>query len=139
MFLSSDDIGEAALGTPKIPDACRHEKDHASDGNCQARPVNVVLATENAPAKAVDDTDDGIEGIEQLKSFGHDVAEESDGRDVKAELDNEGDNKPEIAIFHHQRGNPQSNPEGGGKGEQYEQWQENDVGRRHKTVPERRR
>ena len=71
-------------------------------------PVNIVSRAQQAPAETIDDSHHRIERVEQAKAFWNDAALETDRRDVKAKLDHERNNETEIAILHHEGGNPQT-------------------------------
>ena len=71
----------------------------------------------NGPTKTVDDTNHRIERVEQAPFFGNNRAAETDRRNVKPELDDEGNNIAKIAVFYVQGRQPDT---GAGGSEQRE-------------------
>lgn len=67
---------------------------------------------EDRPPESVDDPDHGVQGIEQTPFFRYDVAGEPHGRNIQAELDDEGDDVPKVPVSDIERGEPQAEAEG---------------------------
>jgi len=65
-----------------------------------------------------------------------DVAAEADGGDIKAELDDKGDDVTEIPVFNVQGGNPESGAEAGQKGEEDEEREVEELPAGEKSIPE---
>jgi len=96
-------------------------------------PVQLRL-TQDTPAKPVDHAHHRVEVVPETVLFRHHVAAESHRRNVQAKLHDEGNDIPEVAVLDIQRGEVESDPEGGEKREDDEQGQENDLPGRHILV-----
>ncbi len=110
-----------------MPDAEPQEEGGDGDAEAEGGPVDGGLATEEAPAEAVDDADHGIKGVEEAVLLGDDAGAETDRGDVEAELDDEGDDEAEVAVFDVQGGEPEAGPEGGEEGEENEDREEEEL------------
>src|SRR5258708_15692870 len=100
----SQQIGEAALGAAEIADAEPKEQGDHSQAQHETRQIERALAAEEAPAEAVDDPDNRVEAVPEAPALRHDCTRKPDRRDVKAELNDEGDDEAEIAILDVERG-----------------------------------
>ena len=78
----------------------------------------------------------GLRLYQKRHCCGHDGAGKSDGRDVKAELDDERDDIAEVAIFDVERGDQQRRAEAREHGEHDEDGQQHDLPTRRKAVPD---
>ncbi len=97
--MSSNQIRKALFHFAELPDAEPEEEGGNGEAEAEGGPVDGGLAAEEAPAEAVDDADHGVEGVEEAVLLGDDAGAEADWGDVEAELDDEGDDEPEIAVL----------------------------------------
>jgi hypothetical protein len=81
----SDQIRKARIGLAET-DAEPQEKRRDRSANRAAREVKLAPSAKQAPAKAVDDSDQRVEGIEQPPLRRHDLRTEPDRRDIKPKL-----------------------------------------------------
>ena len=92
------------------------------------------IATQQAPAEAVDDPYDWIERVEKPPFLRDDGAGESDGRDVKPELDKEGYDVAEVTELHVQCGDVEAGTQGRKEGEQDKEREKQDIPSREELV-----
>ena len=123
-----DEIGERAFGFAEVGDPGEEEGERGDGREGEAWPEEGRGSGEEAEAEAIDDADDGIEGIEEAPLGGDERALESDWGEVEAELDDEGDDIAEVAKFDHEGGDPDPEAEGSGEGEEDEGGEEDDLG-----------
>ena len=123
-----DEVGERAFGFAEVSDPGEEEGERGDGGEGEAWPEEGWGSGEEAEAEAIDDADDGIEGIEEAPLGGDERALESDWGEVEAELDDEGDDIAEVAKFDHEGGDPDPEAEGSGEGEEDEGGEEDDLG-----------
>ncbi len=117
-----------------MPDAEPQEKGGDGEAEAEGGPVDGGLATEEAPAEAVDDADHRVEGIEEAVLLRDDAGTETDRGDVETELNNKGDDEAEIPVFDIQGGEPEAGPEGGEEGEENEDGEEEELPARQEPV-----
>ncbi len=110
-----------------MPDAEPQEEVGYGEAEAEGGPVDGGLASEEAPAEAIDDADHGIQRVEEAVLLGDDAGTETDWRNIKPELDDEGDDGAEIPVFDIQRGEPEAGPEGGKEGEENEDGEEEEL------------
>ena len=115
-------IGKSLLGLSEIPDTGRDQDDHVNHRDRDSWPVNTVLRAQQTPTETIYYSHHRIERVQEPKVFWNHTTLETDWRNIKAKLDDEWDNETEIAIFDHQRGDPQTDPERGTERQQHEQW-----------------
>jgi len=104
-------IRESLLGLAKIPDAANAQREGNADTDEKARRPDAALTAEQGPAESVDDAYHGVKRVKQPPPGGNHAAAEADGGNVKAELNDEGDNVTEIAVLDIQRGKPEPHAE----------------------------
>src|SRR5258708_40240245 len=109
---------------PESADTPPKEKRGDAQAGDEARPIERTIAAKQAPTKTVNNSDDGIEAVEQAPLLRHDGAGEANGRDIEAELQQEGNDVAEIAIFDVQRGDPEGWANAGQERQQDENRQE---------------
>src|SRR5579864_2034783 len=125
--LMSDHVRKAALDAPEGADAEPQEEGGDGHAEQEARQIDRAVAADDAPAEAVDDADHRIEVVEQPPLFRDDRAGETDRRDIEAELQREGDDKTEVAIFYDDCRSPDRRPEARQHDQQDEQGQQQDL------------
>ena len=76
--LNSDEIGKASLGLTEAVDAKPQKEAGDHRAHRQIGQMEWTLATENAPAEAVNNTHHRVEGIEEPPLFGDDTRAEPD-------------------------------------------------------------
>ncbi len=84
--LRLDHIRESLLRPAEIPDTEPEEDDDSCHRESEARQVNSRQAATNGPTEPIDDSNDGIKGIEQAPFVRDNIAAESDRRNKESEL-----------------------------------------------------
>ncbi len=110
-----------------MPDAEPEEEGGDGEAEAEGGPVNGGLAAEEAPSETVNDADHRVQRVEETVLLGDDARTEADRRDVEAELDDEGDDEAEIAVFDIQGGEPEAGPEGGEEGKENEDGEQEEL------------
>ena len=122
--LRSDDVGEGFFGLTEVVMAPGEHSEDEDAGAGEGGPMDLGLIAEEAPAKAVDDADHGVEGVGEFDPVGEGgagvdaIGGEEDGGAVGAELEDEGDDVHEVAVFDVEGGEPEAGAEGGEAGEE---------------------
>src|SRR5687768_9298156 len=132
----SDHVGEGAFAAAEGTRAPHQHAGDDDEADQEARPVDRAVAAQDAPAEAIDHADHGIDAVEHLPVLGHDLAGETDRRDVEANLGDEGDDEAEVAIFDDQRGRPDRRPDRRQQRQQDEDRQQQDLPAGHHAVPQ---
>lgn len=95
----SNEIGEAFFHFPELADAEPEEKGGDAEAAVKSWPINPAFPAKDAPAEAINHADHGVQAVEEPPLFGHDGAAEADRRYIEPELDDEGDDVFEVAVF----------------------------------------
>jgi hypothetical protein len=119
-----------------LPDAEPEEEGGDGKAEAESGPVDGGVAAEKAPAKAVDDADHGVEGVEEAVLLGDDARTETNRGDVEPELHDEGNDEAEIAVFDIQGGEPEAGPEGGEEGQGNEEGKKQDLPSWEELIPD---
>jgi hypothetical protein len=107
----SNHIGKRLFGSSEVPDTRRYEHDYINYRECKTWQVNTILYTYKAPSKAIDDPNHWVECIEKPKLRWNDATLKAYWGHIESKLDHERDNESEVAVFHHEGGNPHTYPE----------------------------
>ena len=67
--------------------------------NNEAGQIKLALPSQNAPAKPIDDADDGVQGIQQAPLLRNDARAIADRRRIEAELNEERNDVAEVPVF----------------------------------------
>src|SRR5262249_20409867 len=125
----------ALFHLPELANAKPEEEGGDGDAQDEPRPVQSTFAAEETPAKPVNHTDHGVEGVEKTPLLRNNTRAESNRRYVEPHLDHEGNDKAEIAILDVERGNPDSDADTCRKGGQRKDRQKHDLPTRRELVP----
>ena len=132
----SDQVGETLFDLAKLADAEPGEEQSDAPTEPETVAVERRFAADNDPAKAVDNADHGVEGVEVLSLFRNDLGTEAERGDVKPELDDEGVDVTEIAVFDVEGSDPEASAKTGEKSHDDEERQGEDLPARQVTVPD---
>jgi len=131
-----DQIGEGLFRSPETGDA--QVEEDGDDGQTEEKTGEIegAVPAEEAPAEPVDNSDHGIEAVEEAPLLRDDITAESDGGDVEAELDDKGDDVAEIPVFDVESGDPESRAEAGQEGKEDEKGEVEELPAGKKLIPD---
>ena len=131
----SDHVREGFFGTPEVEDAEPEEEHHDGKAHEEARHVELALPAEQAPAEAVDHSDDRIEAVPEAPFVRNDRTRKADRRDIKTELHDERDDVAEVTVFNVERGQQKRGSEARQDGEEHKGRQEYELPARAQAKP----
>src|SRR5258708_21175139 len=134
--MDSNHVCESLLHHSESPRA--QPQEHRDHGQAQPEsgPINAAFATEDAPSKAIDNPDHGVERIDQAPLLRYHTGAETDRRNIHAELNDEWNHVAEIPVLDIERGHPQRGTEEGKEGQEHEKRQHEHSPRRREFIPD---
>src|SRR5262249_54017703 len=80
------------------------------DPNAQqeTRQINLTLPAQKTPPKSINNTDHGVQGMQDAPLVRNDAGAVTDRRRIEAELNQEWDDISDVPVFHVQRGKPKA-------------------------------
>src|SRR5882762_9479806 len=95
----SEQIDKTLFHFPELADSQPHEKGGYGHAEPDAGQIELALPAEQAPAKPVNDANQGIQGINKPPFVRNDARAKADRRPVKAQLHDERNDVAKIPIL----------------------------------------
>src|ERR1039458_5900111 len=102
-LVMSQEVRKRAFCFAEVPGAEHQEDRDDADAQGEPRQIELALATQQAPAEAIDHAHRRIKAVDHSPFFWDHSARKAHRRSIKAKLQNERNDMPEVTILYVER------------------------------------
>src|SRR6266478_130213 len=118
--VGSHQICKTFFHLPKLANSQPDKESRDTDAQQESGQIKPGLSTQYAPAKPVDHTDHGVQGIKQTPLLWNDVRTIANWRHVQSKLNEERNDVSDVPVLNIQRGEPNARTKTREQRERYE-------------------